>query len=146
MYYYKNDSDALSGQEPLGEIVLNEIKSVVAPKDKPGRMDVEVPGRIFALKAENQAEHAKWVAALQNMTSMSGYTKPSHLPSTPAETMKMMASQSSSLQAGKTVDAAQDAIDLMCKGSAFIKYDYEPVTQRTNRDIVVVWYKKDATR
>ena len=38
-----------------------------------------------------------------------------------------------------------DTIELMTRGSAFIKYNYETSTQRTVRDIVLVFYEKDQT-
>lgn len=51
LFYHKSESDV--GKEPLGEIVLNEIKSVTLRKDKgEGRFDVEVPTRVFALKCD----------------------------------------------------------------------------------------------
>lgn len=59
LFYHKSESDA--GKEPLGEIVLNEIKSVQLRKEKgEGRFDVEVPSRVFALRCDNPAELKKW--------------------------------------------------------------------------------------
>ena len=40
---------------------------------------------------------------------------------------------------------AQETIGLMERGSACIKYKYEHVTERTTREIVLVFYHKDAT-
>ena len=152
MYYYKTESDSQKEEEPLGEIILNDIMSVtqLKEKDKLDRFDVQVPSRIFALKCDNPTELKKWVAALQQMSHMNDYQKPSILPDSPAETMKMLASGGAGSGSGgaastpKALDATA-AIELISKGSAFLKYDYDPATDQTQRDIVTVFYQKDAT-
>jgi len=70
LFYHKSESDV--GKEPLGEIVLNEIKSVTLRKDKgEGRFDVEVPTRVFALKCDlvrTATAHARRSAAQRSST------------------------------------------------------------------------------
>jgi hypothetical protein len=147
MFYYKSDSDS-DHKEPLGEIVLNDIMSVSQPKDKLGRFDVQVPSRVFALKCDSPSDLKRWVTSLQSMSHMNDYTKPGHLPDSPADAMKLMA-QSSLTNPSKIIDTkftdATSTIDLMTRGSAFIKYDYEHVTEKTTRSIVLVYYQKDST-
>jgi hypothetical protein len=149
LFYHKSEQDAAEKREPLGEIVLNEIKSVTARKDKgEGRFDVEVPGRVFSLRCEREAELKKWLATLNSMTQMASFQKPSALPATPAETMRLMAANSAA--AGGKVDSSFGAdatvtVDLMSKGQAFIRYEHEHVTEKTTRSIVNVFFKKDAT-
>jgi hypothetical protein len=151
LFYHKSQEDADAKKEALGEIVLTDIKSVALRKDKgEGRFDVEVPTRVFALRCDNPAELKKWLSTLESMTQMSSFQKPSALPSTPAETMRMMAANSAAATAtGNQPQAfSQDAgatVDLMQKGQAFIKYNYEHVTEQTTREIVTVFYKKDST-
>lgn len=71
------------------------------------------------------------------------YSTPSALGATPAEVMKSMASANKS--GDSKFNDAQNAIELMTKGQAFIRYQYEHVTEQTTREIVLLFYKKDAT-
>lgn len=148
LYYFKSDSDA-DHKEPLGEIILNEILAVQdLSKEKSGRFDIQVPSRTYALKCDNPAELNKWCKALQSLSQMNDYQKPSHLPDSPAETMKLM-SQNSLNNPTKTNQTtykdATETIEMMTKGSAFIKYDYEKVSEKTTREIVLVFYQPDTT-
>jgi len=151
LFYHKSQDDADAKKEPLGEIVLTDIKSVLLrPEKGEGRFDVEVPTRVFSLKCQFPEELKKWKSTLESMTQANKFKHPSAVPSTPAETMRLMAAASATATAtgGPAQSFTQDAtstVELMSKGQAFIKYNYEHVTEKTTREIVSVFYKKDAT-
>jgi len=110
---------------------------------QPGRFDVQVPSRIYALKCEQASELSRWVKVLESLIAANVYQKPSALPDSAIAAMRK--TTTSSKATGDFSADAAEAIDLMSRGAAFIKYNYESVTEKTSRDIVMVWYKKDDT-
>lgn len=123
--YFKDATTAAAlTAEALGEIELDHIMSVDELADKPGRFDVLVPGRVYALKCENASELRKWVSILSTL-SRSKQAKPdsllqkSNLPATPQETMKLVAQASSSslLKSSNSNNSNGDASSAATAGS-----------------------------
>jgi hypothetical protein len=134
--YFKSAED----EEPLGNIPLVDIKSVNVSKDQNGRFDIIIKGRIYQLKVDSSADLQRWVSALSHTVAKPAYSKPANLPSSPAETMKLMSNTSP--DNAKLFDT-QDTLQMMNVGARFIKYDYDMENEDCHRSIVLVYLRQD---
>jgi hypothetical protein len=151
LVYYKSHEE--TDDEPQGSIPMDEVKSVDQVTGKTGRINVNIEGRMFELRADTDEEASVWIKKISKVLEIvfeqrkknmetGDYRRPSFLPETPQETMRLMMDKSKA-----STYNSEATLEMMKKGEPFLRYKASNAKGgSTHKEVIMLFYQDDNTK